>query len=295
MDQTIHALKSKHNVLLELPTGSGKSLSLICAASAWIESAEKEMLEGAEVGAGGEKKTDSCMVGQESGCGGCAAGSSRPDSLGSALLDTSAGTVELEARVSVSKVQIPAGAVAAGEDDAGGFLPDQQMMPGEGEERSNRPPRVYFASRTHSQIGQLIREMRKTVYRPKMCVLGSREHYCIDKEVAKSTSKGEDCKERLRDNTCNYFHNVQKLASHKELASRGQMEVHDIEGGVISGSQTLCRRRSVQSKGTVAPRAFSFIFQSKGIVAPKTFSFSASVILLRCIQLLPARSSIYLV
>eukprot|EP00960_Hanusia_phi_P005057 145853-Hanusia_phi.AAC.1 len=46
MDKIIFALRNKKNVLLELPTGSGKSLSLLCAISSWLQVAEREMQQG---------------------------------------------------------------------------------------------------------------------------------------------------------------------------------------------------------------------------------------------------------
>ena len=36
------------------------------------------------------------------------------------------------------------------------------------------PPVIIYASRTHSQLAQVIRELKNTTYRPRMAVLGSR-------------------------------------------------------------------------------------------------------------------------
>ena len=38
-----------------------------------------------------------------------------------------------------------------------------------------KPPRIYFCSRTHQQIVQVTSELKATIYRPRMAVLGSRE------------------------------------------------------------------------------------------------------------------------
>ena len=45
-------------------------------------------------------------------------------------------------------------------------------------------PTIYYTSRTQKQLQQVIKELeRNTPYRPKMTVLGSRDHYCINKSV----------------------------------------------------------------------------------------------------------------
>uniref|UniRef100_A0A672YV14 Regulator of telomere elongation helicase 1 n=1 Tax=Sphaeramia orbicularis TaxID=375764 RepID=A0A672YV14_9TELE len=44
-------------------------------------------------------------------------------------------------------------------------------------------PKIIYASRTHSQLAQVIGELKKISYRPKVCVLGSREQLCINQEV----------------------------------------------------------------------------------------------------------------
>lgn len=44
-------------------------------------------------------------------------------------------------------------------------------------------PRIIYCSRTHSQVAQMVSSLKKTPYRPKMTVLGSRERMCIHKDV----------------------------------------------------------------------------------------------------------------
>lgn len=44
-------------------------------------------------------------------------------------------------------------------------------------------PRIYYCSRTHSQVAQMVTSLRKTPYRPKMAILGSRDRMCIHKYV----------------------------------------------------------------------------------------------------------------
>jgi Rad3-related DNA helicase len=167
MDKTIQALKNSQNVLLELPTGSGKSLSLLCAAASWLESVD----------------TDSS--------GQCIPEARKQDSV--------------EASSSDSSDNPPA-----------------------------RHHRIFIASRTHSQLAQLVRELRKSKYTPQMCILGSRNQYCIHREVMKAESKGEECQAKLRENACNFFHGAQKLAQHRQLMKGGNMEIHDIEGKKVS-------------------------------------------------------------
>jgi Fanconi anemia group J protein len=63
--------------------------------------------------------------------------------------------------------------------------------------------RIYIASRTHSQISQLVRELKKTAYKPRMVVLGSRDHYCVNPKVENlgSGAKNAACKRLLQETT----------------------------------------------------------------------------------------------
>ena len=117
-------------------------------------------------------------------------------------------------------------------------------------------PRIYYATRTHSQIAQVVKELKRTAYRPSMVVLGSREHYCINKSVRarRGGNLGEECKALLeggarRSQTredadergggggggCGYSHGAMKLAG---AARRPGSDPVDIEDLVALGGKT---------------------------------------------------------
>jgi Fanconi anemia group J protein len=69
------------------------------------------------------------------------------------------------------------------------------------ENPSEKVPTIYFGTRTHTQVKQLVKELGTTSYRwlyhhfnvhsvrPLMCVLGSRDHYCIHPKISKKPDK----------------------------------------------------------------------------------------------------------
>ena len=66
-------------------------------------------------------------------------------------------------------------------------------------------PKIYFGTRTHKQITQIIRELKKTDYsNVKMSILGSREHTCIEPNVSKLKNKNEGCKELMENGGCSF-------------------------------------------------------------------------------------------
>ncbi|XP_048493386.1 regulator of telomere elongation helicase 1 homolog isoform X3 [Beta vulgaris subsp. vulgaris] len=124
MDKVIQALQEKNNALLESPTGTGKTLCLLCATLAYR----------ASLG---------------------------PFSTGQRAKENGSSDV-------------------SSSQSAGSML-----------------PKIVYTSRTHSQLRQVVQELKKTNYRPKMIVLGSREQLCIHDKVKLLQGKAQT-------NACSY-------------------------------------------------------------------------------------------
>lgn len=62
----------------------------------------------------------------------------------------------------------------------------------------SKRPKIYFGTRTHKQIAQITRELRKTAYSGvPMTILSSRDHTCVHPEVVGNFNRNEKCMELL--------------------------------------------------------------------------------------------------
>ncbi len=178
MNKVLDALFKGQHALLESPTGTGKTLCLLCSALAWQrQQAEMQIQAQAE------------------------------------QMALAASTMTLE----------------------------QQQQ-----QRRRRVPTIIYASRTHSQLSQVVKELRNTRYRPKHAVLGSREQMCVNPKVKKpdGSSKASDinhnCSITIRDHKCKFKNNVESFqAPQNESSSQGAWNntqpVMDMEDLVTMG------------------------------------------------------------
>ncbi|XP_054996073.1 regulator of telomere elongation helicase 1 isoform X2 [Sorex araneus] len=183
MSRVLQCLQEKVNGILESPTGTGKTLSLLCATLAWREHLR-----------------DALSVRQ--------------------IAERTAG----DAVLSLDPASWGSGAAPAGDGPA--CYADI--------------PKVIYASRTHSQLSQVIGELRSTCYRPRVCVLGSREQLCVHPDVRKQESCHVQihlCRKKVATRSCHFYNNVEEKSLEKELAT----PILDIEDLVRAGNKhKLC-------------------------------------------------------
>ncbi|XP_071671556.1 regulator of telomere elongation helicase 1 isoform X4 [Patagioenas fasciata] len=209
MAKVLECLQKKVNGILESPTGTGKTLCLLCSTLAWREHFKDTI---------SARKIAQRMNGLE-------LFPERPmSSWGNAATDA----------------DIPA------------YYTDI--------------PKIIYASRTHSQLTQVINELKNTVYRPKICVLGSREQLCIHPEVKRQESNHMQiymCRMKVMARACHFYNNVEEKSTEKELIE----SIMDIEDLVKNGNKhRACPyylSRTLKQQADIIFMPYNYLLDSK--------------------------------
>ncbi|XP_057559905.1 regulator of telomere elongation helicase 1 isoform X2 [Hippopotamus amphibius kiboko] len=207
MSKVLECLQKKVNGVLESPTGTGKTLCLLCSTLAWREQLRDAI---------SARKIAERASGQ--------------------LLDST----------------LASWGTAAQEGDVPACYTDV--------------PKIIYASRTHSQLTQVISELRNTSYRPRVCVLGSREQLCIHPEVKKQESNHMQvhlCRKKVASHSCYFYNNVEEKSLEQELATA----ILDIEDLVRSGTgHKLCPyylSRNLKQQADIIFMPYNYLLDAK--------------------------------
>ncbi|KAI8976239.1 helicase C-terminal domain-containing protein [Pilobolus umbonatus] len=102
--------------------------------------------------------------------------------------------------------------------------------------------KIFYASRTHSQLSQFVHEIRKTVYADTTfeVSMASRKNMCINKEVNKlksATRINETCLDLQKNNPCAYLPPMDERGKWNQFIDHTLTQVRDIEDIVKVGEK----------------------------------------------------------
>ncbi|XP_050420877.1 regulator of telomere elongation helicase 1 homolog isoform X2 [Adelges cooleyi] len=171
IEKVLECLQNGSNGVLESPTGTGKTLSLLCSSLGWLM-AKKAAIQANRMGI--SEKNISMTVNMAAGI------EKNPNSAWNGVM---------------------------------------------------RPPRIIYGSRTHTQLNQVMKELRRTNYKHmKVGIIGSRDQLCIHPEVVKESNSSVKialCRAKVSARTCHFYNNVE-AKSKEAFIEDGICDIEDL-------------------------------------------------------------------
>ncbi|KDO16373.1 hypothetical protein SPRG_21993, partial [Saprolegnia parasitica CBS 223.65] len=120
-------------------------------------------------------------------------------------------------------------------------------------------PKIIYSSRTHTQLKQVVKELKQTAYKPKVAILGSREHLCVHPEISKmrGTQQNHSCRQAAKQMRCIF------KSGYDQSKKGGNSRIMDIEELVtVNRERQICpfyASRDMLSKANVIFMPYNYL------------------------------------
>uniref|UniRef100_A0A8C7XD98 BRCA1 interacting helicase 1 n=1 Tax=Oryzias sinensis TaxID=183150 RepID=A0A8C7XD98_9TELE len=212
MNSIVRGLNYGQHCLLESPTGSGKSLALLCSTLAW----QRAQFEASPAETQGRKASIASRLSEKLQASVNSDGDREDD-----FKPDRKRIRSVEQKVPEPCSRCPCAST-------------KDTVKEKAKDDKKRIPKIFFGTRTHKQITQIAHELKRTVYSSvHMTILSSRDHTCVNPEVVPHFNRNERCKDLLEaknGKSCRFYHGVQKMRDHHTLQRvHGLHEAWDVE------------------------------------------------------------------
>lgn len=205
MSGVIRSMRNGQNAILESPTGTGKSAALLAAALAYQKHLKETTIEP-------PGKIDPPVIKSYLGFFPPLSLVNSQQEIFSPLLTKGMNPDQIPRYPTTDKID-------SSSEYTTDFIVKQKQHKGQ----------IWYATRTHQQLKQLVREMKKLPFHPQMVIMASRAQVCINPKVMNCGDVDGKCSDLAKYGGCPYDKTNKIPKEFKPFGSHDKFEIEDLK------------------------------------------------------------------